>query len=141
MGARGAPKTGGRQKGSVNKSTIEKTVALQIDNIRRGDLPVDVLARLMKVAEGAAGRFQQRINGEGGDTTANWERFEAWFDRARQCARDLAPFTAPTYRAVAVVTAPSDMAAPAAQVIEHEPRDTEERERKASESYLRLVKG
>lgn len=143
MGARGAPKTGGRKAGSVNRKTLERTVAAQLDAIRgnKTELAKDALQRFMGIAEGAAGKFREALGPKPAVNDANWKPFGEWLDRAIYCAKELANYQSPRFRAVAVMVTPADVAPAPSVTIDHEPRDSEERERAASESYLRLVKG
>lgn len=143
MGARGAPKTGGRKKGSLNRRTLERALASQLDAIRgnRTEEALAALERYQGIAEGAAGRYRKRLDNPQTDTDANAQLFKDFLQMAIYCAKERAPYFKPRYRAVAVMITPTDNPAPLPQIIEHEPRDEGERERRASDSYLKLVKG
>lgn len=71
----------------------------------------------------------------------DWSLFGNWFDRWVFCAKSLAEFQSPKYKAIAVAVAPMNQTPQAPQMIDTEPRDADERERRAANSYLTLVKG
>lgn len=111
----------GRVLGGKNKKTLRMEArALEearqlLDDAKAGkiELAKDVLQRMMVLAEGATG--VHRPNPEevaaGAKEKGSWELFGAWFDRTVYCAKELAKYQSPTYRAVAV-TVPVDQPAP-----------------------------
>lgn len=107
---------GGRQRGTLNKATLEKlAVAAQtIDSARRGEteLAKDVLERMMKLAEGAAGvnrpvTAADVAAGRQQNPEGSWERFGEWFDRTVYCAKELAKYQSPTFKAIVGPFAPA----------------------------------
>lgn len=167
---RGGPQPGsGRKPGSKNKATIERELKAQaeaqrlIDHAKANkiELATSVLDRAMKIAEGSAGRhrpitevelpqMQEAENAaamnEGRKPRqlvvgGSWPLFGEWFDRWVWCARELAKYQSPQYRAIAVAMTPAPGPPQQERVMDHEPRDTAERERRAANSYLRLVRG
>lgn len=106
-------KTGGKVKGSKNKATIERETAAEIDRARQQnrELAKDVLERLMRIAEGAASLHKPPTGAEIAKAmdrgqqppTGDWGLFGEWFDRAVFCAKSLAPFQSPTFKAIAVM--------------------------------------
>lgn len=124
MAGRGGPRPGaGRKPGTPNKATTERLLraAQEIDSARRGEkeLAKDVLERMMKLAEGAAGvnrpTTQSDIN-EGKQTNpdGDWNRFGEWFDRTAYCAKELAKYQSPTFKAIAVHVVPDQTNVPLA---------------------------
>lgn len=128
----------GRPKGSPNKATIERRLAAEIDVARRAnergvkELGVDVLERMMRLAEGAASLHRpptpEQVRGAQAQEDAaaarekreprkifagNWDLFGAWFDRTVFCAKEMAKYQSPTYKAIAVMTPPPAPALPA----------------------------
>jgi|GEM_PF-2452872 len=119
-------KTGGRQKGTPNRSTVERQVSSQMEisrAARAGVLGKEVLERLAKIAEGIAAAQQPKLIGqdargqpvfEGG----NWALFGEWFDRTAYCAKELMKYQNAPIKAVDAPTPPPD------------PREVEARSRK-----------
>lgn len=98
-----------RPKGSKNKATIERELklAIEIDKARKDgrELAVDVLERMMKLAEGAAGQHKPPSAAEisaGAAALGDWDKFGEWFDRIAWCAKELAKYQSPQLRAIAV---------------------------------------
>lgn len=109
--------------GSRNKRTIEKEIqaAREIDRARENgeELAKDVLNRLMKLAEGAASLHRpQTADGKVVENTGDWEKFGAWFDRTVYCARELAKYQSPTFRAHMISAPPPLPAAPDPKTID-----------------------
>ena len=72
----------------------------------------------------------------------DWPLFGEWFDRWVYAAKSLADFQSPKYKAIAVAMAPMNQnPQPQARTETNEPRDAQERERRAANDYLKLVKG
>jgi hypothetical protein len=98
----------GRVKGTPNKATTERMIANQIDGARAGriELAKDVLQRAMKLAEEVAARNRpQPANGKSKAIRAAWALYNEWFDRWVFCAKELAKYQSPTFKAVAVMPA------------------------------------
>jgi hypothetical protein len=136
---KGHPQWGGRKKGTPNKATLEKALAaeaeLQKAKEEHRPLAKDVLDSLMGTFVNAALPYQptkgQRMQPEQADNYERWARL------AMECAKALAPYQSPTFRAIVVAPAPDDQlqrvtkyeltifdsqrAATKAKVIEHQP--------------------
>lgn len=105
------PKTGGRQKGSLNKSTIERLQSaertVQQAKASGKKLAFEVLEDFMLLATGIAAAHQPLPPGapprEG--HRADEEKFWRAAEFARQCARDLIDFQTPRLKAVVHVDA------------------------------------
>lgn len=133
--------------GVPNKATIERQIqaAREIDNARENgvELAKDVLNRLMKIAEGAAGlhRPQTTATGEIVQNTGDWPLFGDWFDRTAFVAKELAKYQSPTFKAIAVSLPPPLPAAPEQKTIDGKvlvmPKDAIGRSR----LYQRFVNG
>lgn len=111
----GRKKTGGRLKGSKNKTTLEREAAAAVDAARgqQRELAKDVLERLMKVAEGATSLNKpttqaELARGVAANPDGDWERFGAWFDRTAYCAKELAKYQSPQIKAVDAPAPPPD---------------------------------
>ena len=170
MAKRGGAREGaGRRFGSKNKTTRERELKAQaeaqrlIDAARDGkiELAKDVLERAMKVAEGATSLHrppppQETMNLQAAENAlaaqehrkprklylGDWPLFGEWFDRWVYAAKSLADFQSPKYKAIAVAMAPMNQnPQPQARTETNEPRDAQERERRAANDYLKLVKG
>jgi hypothetical protein len=114
-GAAPGERRGGRAKGTLNKRTTEALLkaAQTIDAAREGriELGKDVLDRMMKLAEGAASvhRPWTQADVDAGRAAAvggDWDRFGLWFDRTVFCAKELAKYQSPTFKAIAVQVTP-----------------------------------
>lgn len=114
----GARPGGGRPKGSLGKRTLARyaQASKQIDEAREGkvELGREVLERMMKIAEGATGLHRpvttaEMRAGREQNPDGDWDRFGAWFDRTVYCAKELAKFQSPTFKAVAVSMTPGEM--------------------------------
>lgn len=106
---------GGRQKGTVNKRTLEKRV-IEAEIARRTladakaegrKLAKEVLEELMHVFLEAAMMFKPAFRklAKGQKSDANEERFQIYSRLTKECATALAPFQSPTFKAVAVTPA------------------------------------
>lgn len=65
---------------------------------------------MMRLAEGACAEHKPTSAAEleaGRAERGNWDTFGQWFDRTVFCAKSLAPYQSPTFRAI-VVTAPGE---------------------------------
>lgn len=106
----------GRPKGLRNKATVERelqaaravTAAVETGKLDGQELAKDVLGRFMRLAEGAAGEFAptpsaQLAQGKAENPNKDWDRFGEWVDRVITCAKALASYQSPTYKAVAVM--------------------------------------
>jgi hypothetical protein len=96
-------KTGGRKKGTVNKFSSARLERLQIQGRKRPD---EELVDLFYYCRGQAARFQAEILDEKtGERKTNPKadivEHGKWIDRAREVARDAAPYYAPKLAAVA----------------------------------------
>lgn len=131
---KGSPRVGGRRKGKKNKLTIERELraaqaAAVIDGGRHKELAVDVLHRLMTIADWATALHRPPSPDEieaaelAGRTIhpGDWDRFGEWFDRTEMSAKDLAKYQSPTFRAVAVLGADLDKGTEVRFVIENAP--------------------
>jgi hypothetical protein len=103
-------KTGGRQKGSLNKRTIARLqeASNNVGEIKRQGQrkAVEVLNDLMHIAVSFAGRHQQRLlkqeqAGQPYDAT-DYERFMQGMQMAGVFARELAPFQDPKFSTLKV---------------------------------------
>lgn len=112
MGGRkpGAPKVGGRVKGSLNKRTIAKLqeASNHIGAIKRQGQKkaTEVLNELMQTSVSFAARYQQRIlastQQDKEPTKEDLDRFWKAMECAGTFARSLAPFQDPTFSAIKV---------------------------------------
>jgi hypothetical protein len=127
---------GGKQKGTKNKATIERELrAAQAQAVIEGarpedrELAVDVLERMMKIAEGAASIHkppapsQLKAAQEAGQTIekGDWAKFGEWFDRTVHTAHRLASFQSPTFRAIAVTGDVKDQGGRVRFLVEYAP--------------------
>lgn len=107
---------GGRQKGTKNKSTIERQLraeaAMAVDKASstgspHAELAKDALVRYRKICESAAAELKPRTakeiaTGQEPNPDGDWTQFGAWLDRAIYCAKERAKYESPTMRAVVV---------------------------------------
>jgi len=124
----GARPGAGRRHGGKNRATIERELkaVAETGNLQGRELAKDVLDRMMKLAEGAAGFHQppspseiQAAQAEGRQIpTGDWDRFGQWFDRIAYCAKELAKYQSPQIKAVDAPAPPPD------------PKDLEQKSRK-----------
>lgn len=150
-----APKSkGGRPKGSRSRATIEKEIKLAaavIDGATKPNaaplLGKDVLERMMRLAEGATALHRPTpkrdvLLGAKENPDGSWEKFGAWFDRTVTCAKELAKYQSPTFKAVLVSQAPGNVDQ-APVMIESRATGTDgaERLQQASQTYLKLLRG
>lgn len=117
---KGSIRYGGRAKGVKNRATVERELkaaaeAAAIQGEGR-ELAKDVLARMMKLAEGVAGlhRPPSPIEVDAAEAEGkaipegDWDRFGQWFDRVAYCAKELARYQSPQIKAVDAPTPPPD---------------------------------
>lgn len=100
----------GRKKGSLNKATVEQ-IEIAERNLRQAKesgrkLAKEVLEEFMHVFAGMAAAHQPLPPGAVAQSgyTPDVEKFEAYSARAIECAKALAPYQSPTFRAV--ITSP-----------------------------------
>jgi hypothetical protein len=120
-------KTGGRERGSLNRRTLEKLaeVAREAQDVRTGGkkFAKEVLDELMATAMSFAAREQRRILDEeeatdpdgtprGVASQETYDRFWIAMNAAGTFAKALAPFQHPTFRAIAVVPPAAEPPAP-----------------------------
>lgn len=149
-GSKPGERRGGRQKGARNKATIQreieagKAAAEAIDKARSGqiELAKDVLRRLMKIAEGITSlnrptTVREIDAGTVPNKDGDWERFGQWFDRTVYCAKELARYESPTFKAVLLQQdTPQPLAPQSNDVLDLQAnRDPAQ----ATQTYLRLV--
>jgi hypothetical protein len=110
-GSNPGQRRGGRQKGTRNKATVEKAlIAEQV--IARAEMTGVKLAKehlsdLLNVFAGMATYYQPSFPGMlTQNPNADEDKFEKWARLTVQCAKDLAPYQSPTFRAVVVAPAP-----------------------------------
>jgi hypothetical protein len=114
-GARPGERRGGRAKGTRNKSTIEKAllaerIAAEAKQTGR-PLAKEQLDKLMAIFEGATAFFQptlphQIAAGQPTNPNGDWDKFERWALNFMNCAKELAKYQSPQYRAILVAPAP-----------------------------------
>jgi hypothetical protein len=119
-GSNPGERRGGRKKGTPNKLTSERALqalmaAQTVKAVREAnpnvpplELAKDVLNRMMKVSEGAAGLFRPANPTGGTQGVENWDRFGQWVDRTIACAKELAKYQSPQLRAILVPAAAPD---------------------------------
>lgn len=100
---KGSPKIGGKQKGTLNKSTIARIHeasqrAAQARRMGRKQA-VDVLDDLLHTAMGMAVKYQPPVAGA---EPANAKEFKEWLQIAGVFAKSLADFQTPKLRAMLV---------------------------------------
>jgi hypothetical protein len=120
-------KTGGRQKGSLNKKTLERVERERLaklkaeaevrkvldsgpvrEEVREAllsgrKLAIDELAEVLPVIKGMAAHYQPRpADGIERNPNANPELFEAWIRLLVDACSKLAPFQSPRFSAVVV---------------------------------------
>lgn len=111
---KGRAKTGGKVKGSKNRSTKEREIVEQFkavadeNGLPRAKLAKDVLDQFMRTFAGYAAFYQPVPEGQAAPVNRkpNEEKFFAFADRAVNCAIALAKYQSPTYRAIMVADAP-----------------------------------
>jgi hypothetical protein len=112
---RGGRRAGaGKPRGSRNKKTLERqaAIAAQIDRIKDGggQTGKETLEKLMAVAQDCMISERRDLGKENvPNQEDHWKRFGEWFDRTAYCAKELAKYQSPTFKAVAVMApAPTD---------------------------------
>lgn len=113
-GAAPGERRGGREKGSKNKSTIEKELlAAEIASRtamhahETGDkLAKDALNEAMKLAGGMAAHYQPAPPQMPPNPTANLAEFKYWMERFTIIAKWLAPYQSPMLKSIEVYQAP-----------------------------------
>lgn len=109
--SRGGPRpNAGRKLGSRNKAVIERELlAEQVAaraNMNGERLGKEVLAEFMTWFRDLAERVKPKYGPNGEVISGDEREFERWARRALQCAKDLAPYQSPQYRAIAVAASP-----------------------------------
>lgn len=145
----------GRPRGRKNKATIARELdaverlrklAVEKPRVRAKDELLDLAdmtKRIVAAHYNAALVNKDTQNGAPGGKDhmpAQWSILRDWVGLYARILNDAADFQDPRYRAIAVAVVPQGNQG-SRQDIEHEPRDTPERERRAANSYLSLVKG
>ena len=103
MGAKGAPKSGGRQRGSRNIRTVELAKAherMVVGAQESGALAKEVLEELMMFYINAARHYMPPIPIP--EDYPHLHAFHSFTERAGHFARMLAPYQSPTYRSITV---------------------------------------
>lgn len=97
-------KTGGRQKGSLDKSTIEKLAhaSRQVGEARKmgRKMAIEVLDDLMHTAMGMAAKYQPPAQGA---DPVNPSEFKDWLQIAGKFAKALGEYQAPRLKAIMAV--------------------------------------
>jgi len=106
---RGGPRpNAGRKRGSRNKAVIEREIlAEQIANRARMNgekLGKEVLAELMTQFCDMAERARPKYGPNGKLVDGNERDYERWARLVLLCAKELAPYQSPTFKAVAVAS-------------------------------------
>src|SRR6516165_5667554 len=109
MGAKGQPKTGGRQSGSRNLRTVELAVKRERELASGKPLAKEVLEELMLLYRDAALQFRPPLPIPDDYDADKLRMFDKFADKTMICATRLAPFQSPTYRSI-TVQAPRDTA-------------------------------
>jgi hypothetical protein len=155
-------RNGGRQKGTKNKTTIERElvaakIAAQTASaaINGGkELAIEAIERYQTLCEGVASHFLpltenqiEELKTKFPDQPKKWEQkahasfaeAKEWIKLAAMCAKERAQYQTPRLQAVMVSMPGQDNT----KVIdnEREPVDAAGRLERASKTYLRLVKG
>ena len=107
-------KTGGRQLGTPNKASQERALIAQQVKARADmagrKLAKEVLDEFMHLFAGMAAAYQPlppgTIEQEGREPDE--AKFEKWARLAIQCAKELAAFQSPTFRAIAIASGGGD---------------------------------
>jgi hypothetical protein len=103
---------GGRLKGVPNKATIERALLAEraIAEAKANAKPLarEVLDQFMQLFAGMAAHHQPMPAGQMAppDRNPDETKFEKWARLAVQCAKDLAPYQSPTFRAIVVAPTP-----------------------------------
>ena len=120
-------KTGGKIKGSKNKATIEKAIiaeqVLARAEMQGRKLAKEVLDEFMHLFAGMAAVVQPlppSVPVPAG-RQPDEAKFEKWARLAVQCAKDLAAYQSPTFRAIAVTGDTGDKGGTVRFVIENAP--------------------
>ena len=112
-------KTGGRQKGTPNKATVERRLLAAEVAARRTDmaakhgrkLGVDKMEEYGDIFEGAAAYFRPTTQseiaaGRPRNPNGDWNEFGIWMDRAFEARKEVTKYQTPKLNAVAVALAP-----------------------------------
>ncbi len=120
-------KYGGRKKGTPNKATVEKAIIAE-QVVARADmagrkLAKEVLDEFMHLFAGMAASHQPLPSGMPVPLgrTPNEAKFEKYARLAVQCAKDLASYQSPTFRAIAVTSDVVDKGGAVRFVVENAP--------------------
>jgi hypothetical protein len=105
-GAKPGERRGGRLKGSKNKATIEREIiaeqTLARARMEGKKLGKEILEEFMIVFAGRAAHYQPRPPELPPNPNADEAKFLAYARLATDCAKSLAPYQSPTFRAIAV---------------------------------------
>lgn len=119
-GSQKGERRGGRQKGALNKKTIERKVKEDAERIMASGQPVkmlgkEIIEQFAHYCAGYASKHQPKGERPGLNTPTeraeyDWtvDQFERWMRLAGWFAKELAPYQSPTFRAIAIVTPPED---------------------------------
>lgn len=92
----GGPKTGGRKKGSVNKTTLERAAAIQAEaRARDQKTGVDVMRDVMNRYLGMAAKYQPLIEGGAPNPNHDEKKYLAFLRVAGDFGDKLAPYETP----------------------------------------------
>jgi hypothetical protein len=110
-------KTGGRRQGTPNKATIEKSLiaARTVADARAGGkkLAKEVLQEFMELFAGMAAHYQPTPTHLPLNPNENEPQFLRYAGLAVECAKAVAPFQSPTFKAIEVVPPPPPPPEPA----------------------------
>ena len=122
-GSKPGERRGGRQKGTPNRKTVERQLITERmlehppAGIESGKLGREVLAQYMNTFDELAEQYRK----------ADEAKFRQYAELAVACAKALAPYQSPTYRAI-VVSSPRQDGAPVLELTREElARKLEER--------------
>ena len=111
-GSKPGERRGGRQKGTPNRKTIERQLITErmlehpSAGVESGKLGREVLAQYMNTFDELAEQYRK----------ADEAKFRQYAELAVACAKALAPYQSPTYRAI-VMTSPQGSAGNGAKVL------------------------
>lgn len=155
-GAKPGERRGGRAAGTPNKRTITKKlmgeymqtpegrvligeVVQQQQPRSQGKKAVEILDTLMNLTMGYVARYQPKPNADGQETNAvaDAEQFKEYLGLATSCAKELAKYQSPTFKAIATQEVPPTPALPAGNVSNMMEARTQQ---DAAAAYIRLVR-
>jgi hypothetical protein len=117
-GARPGERRGGRQKGTKNRTTIERELldqrqyvaehVYQRAKLRGHKLAKETLDEFMIVFAAMATHYRPCLDGTSVNPNQNEEKFERWARLVIDAAKALAPYQSPTFRAIVVAPPPPE---------------------------------